>query len=136
MANEGPGLIADFLKGSGLEYEIINRDTSGKNSPTRIPPLKNYSVMIVMGGSDSANDQSEKILGNLKAVREALQMKMPYFGVCLGLQLGVKAAGGKVVKNSIKEAGCRDPQGNFFSVELVPKPLSDERSCLKKQDND
>lgn len=120
IANEGPGLIEEFLKETGLEYKIINRDASGKNSPARIPPIKNYSAMIVMGGSDSANDQSEKILGNLDAVREALQIKMPYLGVCLGLQLGVKAAGGKVIKNSIKEVGCRDPEGNFFSVELTP----------------
>lgn len=121
IANEGPGLIEEFLKETGLEYEIINRDASNKNSPPeKIPPLKNYSAMIVMGGSDSANDQSEKILGNLDAVREALQIKMPYLGVCLGLQLGVKAAGGKVIKNSIRETGCRDPRGDFFSVKLVP----------------
>lgn len=137
IANEGPGLSTEFLNEAGLEFEIINRDTAEKNSafqdassknsssqknphPEKIPPLKNYSAMIVMGGTDSANEKSEKILGNLEAVREALKIGMPYFGICLGLQLGVKAAGGKVIKNPVREAGCRDPEGNFFSVLTTP----------------
>lgn len=116
IANEEPGLLTDLLDEADLKYEIIHRERGEK-----IGPLDQYSAMIVMGGSDSANDQSEKILGNLETIHEVLRMKMPYFGICLGLQLGVKATGGQVIKNPVKEAGCRDPQGNFFRVDLVEK---------------
>ena len=52
-------------------------------------------------------------------INEAIAAQIPYFGICLGLQLGVKAQGGKVIKSSIKEVGWRDAQNNFFTLELI-----------------
>jgi GMP synthase-like glutamine amidotransferase len=58
-------------------------------------------------------------------IREALDAKIPYLGICLGLQTLVKAAGGKVVKSPLKEVGFKGPDGAFFTVELTDQGKAD-----------
>ncbi len=83
------------------------------------PDPREYRAVIVLGGPDSANDQTEKMQQEIVRVQEVLAAGIPYLGICLGLQVLVKAAGGEVVKSSCKEVGFRDPQGEFFTVELT-----------------
>lgn len=61
----------------------------------------------------------------VKRIKEAINAKIPYFGVCLGMQTLTKAIGGKVYKNSIKEIGWRDPKGNYFEIELTNEGRKD-----------
>ena len=81
--------------------------------------------MIVMGGSDSANDRTEKMTTELSRIREAIDAGIPYFGVCLGLQTLVKAAGGTVRKNAVREVAFRDPEGKFFTAEVTDEGKKD-----------
>jgi GMP synthase-like glutamine amidotransferase len=55
----------------------------------------------------------------LPAVKKAVDAGMPYLGICLGLQVLVRAMGGKVVKNRVSEIGFFDPSGQPFEVELT-----------------
>jgi len=114
ITREGPGLFRDVLKAHGVPFEIADLS---KGEP--FPAPSDYRALLVLGGPDSANDSSEKIRTELSRIREALDEGIPYLGICLGLQLLVKAAGGKVVKCPVKEIGFRDPENRFFRVELT-----------------
>ena len=59
--------------------------------------------MMVFGGPDSANDDTEKMKQELQRISEILDAEIPYLGICLGMQALVKAAGGTVRKNKIKD---------------------------------
>lgn len=114
VTREGPGLFETVLKEKSIEYTVIDLE-KGDN----FPPINNYSAAVVLGGPDSANDETEKMKNELVHIREVVESNIPYLGVCLGLQTLVKATGGKVVKGSIKEIGFIDPEGNNFTVELT-----------------
>ena len=103
ITREGPGLLEDLLKEQGINYEIIDL-----NQGQTFPPVENYKAVVVLGGPDSANDENDKMQNELKRVRECVDSHIPYLGICLGLQTLVKASGGKVVRNAIKEIGFRD----------------------------
>ena len=107
ITREGPGLLEELLREKGIKYKIIDL-----NKEESFPAPKNYSAVVVLGGPDSANDENEKILNELTRIREVVAERIPYLGICLGLQTLVKAMGGKVVRNSIKEIG-------FLGFELI-----------------
>lgn len=114
IPREGPGLLGSILEEEGIAYETL--DPSG-GRPFPDPSL--YRVVIVLGGSDSANDTTPKMKAELAFVRRALEAGVPYLGICLGLQVLVKAAGGRVYPNALKEVGFRSPDGDCFTVELT-----------------
>ena len=102
ITHEKPGLIRDLLNKEQIDYDIL--DLSQK---LQFPNIERYKLLIILGGPDSANDSSEKILKELEFVNQALKKKIPILGICLGLQLIVKALGGYVLKNFVAEIGFR-----------------------------
>lgn len=120
IAREGPGLLQEALDSHGIAYGIADLD---KGEP--FPDPRAYDALFVLGGPDSANDDTPKMKGELKRIRQALDADIPYFGVCLGLQTLVKAAGGEVVKNPVKEAGWRGPDGKYFQIGLTQQGRAD-----------
>ena len=114
LSHEGPGILEELLNEHEIAFERY--DLSKGES---IPDPSSFAGMVVLGGPQSANDASEQITGELKAIREALDAGVPYLGICLGLQLLVKAAGGGVLKCHQKEIGFREPDGEPFVVELT-----------------
>ncbi|MFH1194427.1 MAG: type 1 glutamine amidotransferase [bacterium] len=120
ISREGPGLIEDVLIESGLAYSVI--DLSENHS---LSSLQNYNAIIVLGGPDSANDTSSKILEELKLIRRAINLNIPYLGICLGMQMLVKAVGGKVVKNPVKEVGFSNADGDPYTIELTQDGMFD-----------
>ena len=118
--HEGPGLILEVLKENKIDYEIVDLDNNEEFSDP-----KNYSALIVLGGPDSANDKTEKMQNELKRIKEAVDAQIPYFGVCLGMQTLVKANGGEVLKNKIKEIGFKDPGGKYFEINLTEEGKKD-----------
>ncbi len=113
---EGPGIIEDILLEKKIDYSIIDLDHGEK-----LPENFDFDGVIVLGGPDSANDETEKILKELEFIGEVISREIPYLGICLGMQLLVKALGGRVMKAPIKEIGFRDPSGNYFEIELTEK---------------
>jgi GMP synthase-like glutamine amidotransferase len=65
------------------------------------------------------------MLSELKMIKQAVENGTPYLGICLGMQVLVKACGGSVEKNHVKEAGVKGPDGNYFTVDI----------CEGKQDD-
>lgn len=114
IPREGSGLLEGILKAKKIDFEIADLE---KGQP--FPPPQKYQAVIVLGGPDSANDQTPKMLNELNRVREILDQKIPYLGICLGLQVLVKAAGGQVIKSPVKEVGFIGPDKKNFTVELT-----------------
>lgn len=120
IPREKPGFICCVLKDHGISYDIVdlhNGDT--------IPDLNGYAAMIVLGGPDSANDASEKITTSMQLVTRWLQMDRPFLGVCLGMQLLVKAVGGEIIKNPVKELGFTDHLGDKHTIHVTNAGLQD-----------
>ena len=114
ISREGGGLLEEELKVRNIRHIIIDLNQGGK-----FPPVENYGAVVVLGSPDSANDENKKMKNQLTCINQTLVAKIPYFGIYLGLQTLIKAAGGQVVKNPIKEVGFIDPEDNFFTVEVT-----------------
>lgn len=117
-------------EGAGLLYEVlremnIDADEIDLNDGTPFPSPLDYAALIVLGGPDSANDTTEKMIAEIARIKEALNAQIPYLGICLGLQALVKSAGGSVMKSPVKEAGFRGPDGDLFKIELTQAGKND-----------
>lgn len=114
ITEEGPALLEELLIERGITYHVADL-----HQGQTFPEVENYQAVVVLGGPDSANDQNEKMRNELSRIRETLAANIPYLGICLGLQILVKAAGGKVVKSRVKEVGFISPDNEYFTVELT-----------------
>jgi len=119
ITHEKPGLILEVLKKKQISYEIL--DFSKKIST---PNLEKYDLLIIMGGPDSANDKSAKILKELDIIKTAFKKNIPIFGICLGLQLLVKAMYGTVYRNQVQEIGFKHNK-EWYMVKLTNLGLID-----------
>ncbi|HSX36337.1 MAG TPA: type 1 glutamine amidotransferase [Patescibacteria group bacterium] len=118
ITREGPGLLERLLHEVAVDYDIIDLH-KGEAFPDPTP----YGALVVLGGPDSANDQTPKMITELERVKAALDIGVPYLGICLGLQVAVKVAGGKVVQG-VKEIGLSSPEGTPYSVALTDLALT------------
>ncbi len=109
---EGPGALESLFKEHDLTYSIFDLD-AGDEFPN---PL-DYKALVVLGGPDSANDYTKKMQTELMQIKKALQSGVAYFGICLGLQTLVKAAGGSVIRSPVKEIGFKDQNNEYFFLE-------------------
>ncbi|MCM8775814.1 MAG: type 1 glutamine amidotransferase [Candidatus Omnitrophica bacterium] len=114
ISREGPGLFETFFSQFDIPFQIVDLEQGDF-----FPSPASCAALVIMGGPDSANDLTLKMKQALDRVRECLCLGVPVLGVCLGLQVLVKAAGGRVLKSPLKEVGFRDPGGKFFEVELT-----------------
>lgn len=120
ITREGPGLLGQVLADEGIAFDVVDLD-QGQN----LPDLANYRALVVLGGPDSANDDTDKMKGELAFIRQVLDAKVPYLGICLGLQTLVKAAGGQVVRSAVKEVGFINPDGNQHTVTITNEGKTD-----------
>ncbi len=122
ITREGPGIFHSLLKKRGLDIHQYDLSQS-----TTLPHPAHYDGVLVMGGPDSANDDSERMRLMREFVKNVLKSGTPYLGVCLGMQLLAKAAGGQVVKSPHTEIGFYDPQNrpyeNILTAEGRKDPL-------------
>ena len=114
----GPGLIERVLAEHDITY-----DTVDVSQGQALPPFADYRAVIVLGGPVSANDP--KLTAELAQIKSAVDRGIPFLGVCLGLQLLVKAAGGRVVPAARAEAGFFDASGRPFVVQPTLEGLAD-----------
>jgi GMP synthase (glutamine-hydrolysing) len=120
ISREGPGLIEDVLREHNLQYDIIETDQI-----THIKSIEKLGALIVLGGPDSANDTDLKMQNELDLIHKVISAKIPYLGICLGLQTLVKAMGGQVVKCETKETGFRNQYDKYYKIELTPQGRND-----------
>ncbi|NTW54440.1 MAG: type 1 glutamine amidotransferase [Chlorobaculum sp.] len=124
ISHEGPGILEELLNEHEIAFERYDLSKG-----ELLPNPSSYAGMVVLGGPQSANDASAEITGELKTIRQALDAGVPYLGICLGLQLLVKAAGGGVVRCGQKEIGFREPDDEPFMVELTGEGRRDALFC-------
>lgn len=111
ITREGPGLLKKILANNGVNFEVIDLDVGDT-----LPDLATYDAIIVLGGPSSANSNIEKITQLIEVTKTALDSNIPYFGICLGMQILVKASGGNIVKSPSKEIGFKDQMGKYYEI--------------------
>ncbi len=119
-AREGPGTLGETLRSNGIEQEIVEIEHGEE-----IPDPTEYEAFIVLGGPASANDTTKAMQQEIATIEQAVRTEVPYLGICLGMQALVKACGGRVIRNPVKEVGWKDLQGKGFSLELTPAGKKD-----------
>jgi GMP synthase-like glutamine amidotransferase len=119
VSREKSGLIEEVLTQRNIEFEIIDLNEGD------FPEPANYDMAFILGGPDSANDKTPKMKMELQSVKEIIGLEIPYFGICLGMQILVKANGGNVFPNQVKEVGCKDGNDKYYGVELTQEGVKD-----------
>ena len=120
ITHEGPGLLENVL----FEYGIASNCVELAAGALMPDPI-NYSALVILGGPQSANDETPVMQHQLKQIERALHAEIPYLGICLGMQILVKAGGGKVKKCTVKEIGFLDMEGHPYRIELTDAGKTD-----------
>ncbi len=104
-AHEGIGAWEPLFNSKGQKLVIRNL-FAGDKVPLE-EELCEWNGIVIMGGSMSANDENklEFIRDELKMIPQAIELKIPLLGVCLGAQLLAKALKSKITKLPQKEIG-------------------------------
>ena len=98
---EGPGYLGSFLDAHSIPWKLFKID-DGADFPSS---PENFSGLVFMGGTMSANDDLPSISSALGLIKQAIRVNIPVLGHCLGGQLLSKALGGEVSRGTIKEIG-------------------------------
>jgi GMP synthase-like glutamine amidotransferase len=120
IGHEGPGLLLDLLREHGIARDLCDLSTGAA-----MPETRSYGCVVLLGGPQSANDRTPAMAQELQRVCETLKAGIPCIGICLGLQMMVKAAGGAVLPCPVKEVGFREPDGSPYQVTLTPEGRRD-----------
>ena len=115
ITHEGPGLLETALFEHGIFSNAVNLATG-----ELFPDPRQFSAVVVLGGPQSANDETPAMQLQLRQIEQILHEEIPFLGICLGMQTLVKAGGGKVVKCQTKEIGFNDSEGLPYRIELTP----------------
>lgn len=105
---EGSGFLGDLLKQDGYEINSVHAKTE------KIPE-KNYSLIVILGAPESANDDLPYLREEQKLIKKSVDNHIPVLGICLGSQLIAKTFGGRVYPGPKKEIGFYNdliPDGN------------------------
>lgn len=112
VACEGPGLLEGALVEKGWVLDIRCMDRPGASLPKS---LGNYDAFVILGGPMGAYEDEiyPYLLQVQELIREAVTIRLPTLGICLGAQLIARALGATVKPNSVKEIG-------WYRVGLTP----------------
>jgi GMP synthase (glutamine-hydrolysing) len=96
------------VEGSGYLGELLNNDgfiITSVNAKHEKLPEKKYSLVIILGAPESANDNLAYLQAEQKLIKKTVDDNVPLIGICLGSQLIAKTFGGKVYRGPKKEIG-------------------------------
>jgi GMP synthase (glutamine-hydrolysing) len=111
IACEPPGVFEDVLLERGAALHRVEVD---EGNP--LPDLRAFDAIVAMGGPMSATDDDELpwLPEEKRLIAEAVGADVPFFGVCLGVQLLAASLGARVYSGPAAEVG------------LLPVTLTDE----------
>ena len=95
---EGSGYLGDLLKNDGFEITSVNAKYEQL-------PEKDFSLVVILGASESANDDLSYLKAEQQLIRNCVEKNIPILGICLGSQLIAKTFGAKVYRGPRKEIG-------------------------------
>ena len=95
---EGIGTLGNLLESDGFRLQTVY-------AKKEKIPTDDFSLLIVLGATESANDNLSYLLDEQKLIRKFVDKKIPVLGICLGSQLIAKTFGAKVFPGPIKEIG-------------------------------
>ncbi|MFB5627900.1 MAG: type 1 glutamine amidotransferase [Nitrosarchaeum sp.] len=95
---EGSGYLGDLLNNDGFTIHSVN----AKHEKL---PEKKYSLVVILGAPESANDDLPYLQAEQKLIKKTVSDDIPLLGICLGSQLIAKTFGGKVYRGPKKEIG-------------------------------
>ena len=121
ITHEGPGLLEPLLHTYGITTDVVDLSQGGT-----FPDPRNYHAIVVLGGPQSANDATPAMQHQRQQITRIVQNGIPYLGICLGMQLLVKAAGGTVLPCPQKEIGFFDADGAPYDIELTNAGKTDQ----------
>ncbi|MDN5914515.1 MAG: type 1 glutamine amidotransferase [Pseudonocardia sp.] len=90
QADAPPGLVGDRLAGLGATIEMVQARAE------RLPDPAGFDLVVPLGSSDSAADESVTYLRSEWSLLErAVEIGIPVFGICFGAQLLCRVLGGQ-----------------------------------------
>jgi len=95
---EGSGYLGELLANDGFTIHSVN----AKHEKL---PEKKYSLLVILGAPESANDDFPYLQAEQKLIKKTVDDNIPVLGICLGSQLIAKTFGGKVYHGPKKEIG-------------------------------
>ena len=95
---EGSGYLGELLSNDGFDITSIN-------AKHETIPDKKFSLVVVLGAPESANDNLPYLVEEQKLIKNSVNAHIPVLGICLGSQLIAKTFGAKVYKGPTKEIG-------------------------------
>jgi GMP synthase (glutamine-hydrolysing) len=100
------GTLNPLLKHAGFRIRYVN---FGRH-PDAEPNLEGYDGLVVLGGPMSAYDDHRfpHLVTEMKLIENAIKLRLPVLGICLGAQLIAKTLGACVYANPVKEIGWYD----------------------------
>ena len=96
--SEGSGYLGKLLTDDGFDITSVNAKHE------KIPENK-FSLLVILGAPQSANDDLLYLKEEQKLIKNYVQNDIPVLGICLGSQLIAKTFGAKVYKGPKKEIG-------------------------------
>jgi GMP synthase (glutamine-hydrolysing) len=112
---EPPGVYEDVMVERGIGIERVELDRG-----EALPPWRDFDAMVAMGGPMSVNDDAELpwLTEEKSAIAEAVRAGVPFWGVCLGVQLLAASLGARVYPGS-------EPEVGLLTVTLSEEALAD-----------
>jgi len=110
------GTLNPQLKAAGFRIRYVNFS----REPDARPDMSSYNGLVVLGGPMSVNqtDRYPHLDTEIELIQEALELRLPILGICLGAQLLARALGAKVKRSSRPEIGWHD-------ISVDPKAADD-----------
>ena len=96
------------IESSGYLGELLSRDgfdITSINAKHEIIPNKKFSLVVILGAPESANDDFPYLIEEQELIKNSVNNNIPVLGICLGSQLIAKTFGAKVYSGPKKEIG-------------------------------
>jgi len=96
------------IESSGYLGELLSRDgfdITSINAKHEIIPNKKFSLVVILGAPESANDDFPYLIEEQQLIKNSVNDDVPVLGICLGSQLIAKTFGAKVYSGPKKEIG-------------------------------
>jgi GMP synthase (glutamine-hydrolysing) len=115
IACEPPGVYEDVLRERGAEIRRVELD---EGEP--LPDWQEFDAIVAMGGPMGAYEDETLpwLVEEKRAIGESVRAGLPFWGVCLGVQLLASSLGARVYPGPAPEVG-------LLPVELTPDGRAD-----------